>query len=344
MKDPAKIISGNEWLRVLGLLAGIKLVVIMVFVYSHHYLPRADWKTDIWMTRPTTTLSQNLANFDGAWFVRIAALGYQKLTSGDYDLAAETAKIKVLDRLGYDDGISRNYAYRHWPLFPWLIKAAAPVFGGNFLAAGAALANLFYFLYGVFFYKLARLDFPEQTSFLALTLALVHPGAYSLTAIYNEPVFLCCAAASLYFMRRDKYLGAGLFAGLASMTRIEAVVIYIPLIYQYLRKSAGADAGLLAPLGAKNFGASLARIFREPRSLWLLLAPAGKPARAGLFQKALRQPLHFRAGARGQCLRPFRVPLADALCNLPQRRQHLPQRTPAPRAAFARDNIFVAQG
>ena len=103
------------------MLIGLKLIMVLIFAYAHHFLPRARYDADLWMVRPTTTLFQNLANFDGAWFIRIAAIGYQRLTSGDYDLARETARLTVMDRLGYQDGVERNYAYRHWPLFPWLI-------------------------------------------------------------------------------------------------------------------------------------------------------------------------------------------------------------------------------
>jgi len=284
MKEEQKIISRPEWLRVLGLLILLKLVILAVFAYSHHYLPRAKYDGELWMVRPGTTLAENLANWDGAWFIRLAAIGYQKITSGDYDLAAETQRLKVIDQLGVEDGVERKFAYRHWPLFPWLIKAVAPALGRNYLAAGIVIANLFYFLYGIFFYKLARMDFSGQTSLFALALALIHPGAYSLTAVYNEPVFLFFAAASLYFIRKDKYFFSGLCAGLASMTRIEAVVLYVPIIYEYLRGTAGENPGLMAPLRAKNIAASFSRICREPSSLWLLLAPAGGLAVLIYFQ------------------------------------------------------------
>lgn len=275
MKDAFNIISRKEWLRVAVVLIGVKLVMLSVFAYSRHYLPRAEYNADIWMVRPGTTLLQNLANFDGAWFIRLSAIGYQKLTSGNYDLAAETGRIYVMDELGLRDGIERKYAYRHWPLYPWLIKGLGKVLGGKFLMAGVVLANLFYFLYGLVFYKLARIDFSEQTAILALALALIHPGAYSLTAVFNEPLFLFCAASSLYFMRKDRYFLAGLFGGLASMTRIEAVVIYVPIIYEYFRKNATEGSGLLAPFSKQNFGAGLARLFKDPRGFWLLLAPLG---------------------------------------------------------------------
>lgn len=277
MNPERKAISAREWAGAISVMVVLKLAMLGVFGLSHHYLPRARYQSDIWMTRPGTTLFQNLANFDGAWFVRLAAIGYQKLTSGEYNLVQESSRLKVMDELGYRDGIERRYAYRHWPLFPLMLRAAAYVLHHNFLLAGVLLVSLFYFGYGCFFYKLARLDFPPEGSLFALALALAHPGAYSLTAIYNEPVFLCFASASLYFMRRDRYLGAGICGCLAGMTRIEAVVLYVPIIYEYLRKSAKSD-GFFAPLAPGNFVFSLRRVISEPRSLWLFLVPLGSAA------------------------------------------------------------------
>jgi Gpi18-like mannosyltransferase len=268
-------ILSSEWFAVIVLLVGIKLAVLTIFAVSHYYMPKPVYQADTWMTRPRTTLVQNLANFDGAWFIRIAALGYQKLTTGDYDLQAETARLGVMDQLGYEDGTIRSYAYRHWPLFPLAIRAVGKVLAGNFLAAGILLANLFYFVYGVFFYKLMRTEFNDQTSLLALALALIHPGAYSLTAVYNEPLFLAFAAACFYYLKKDNHLLAGLFAGLAAMTRIEAVLLYVPIIYDYFRRNAPDSGGLLAPLRLAKLKAGLQRLVAEPKTLWLFLAPLG---------------------------------------------------------------------
>ena len=284
MTTEQAIISRREWLRVFGMLIGIKLIMILVFAYSHHFLPRAQYDADIWMTRPNTTRFQNLANFDGAWFIRIAAIGYQKLTSGDYDLALETERLKVMDPLGFQDGIERKYAYRHWPLFPWLLKALAPVVKDNYLAAGVLIANLFFFLYGIFFYKLARQYLSEEASLLGLCLALIHPGAYALTAVYNEPLFLFSVCACFYYLKKDRFFLAGLFGGLASMTRIEAALVYVPIIYEYFRKSLPENAGLFAMFTADNLKTGFTRLWREPRVLWLLLVPLGSLAVLAYFK------------------------------------------------------------
>jgi len=275
MSEQKAKLSQKEWGNLLGILLGIKLIYFLIFAYAHHYLPRAEYQTDIWMTRPDTRLWENLANFDGAWFIRIAKLGYQKLTSGDYNLEQEIKNLRVIDQLGYQDGVERKFAYRHWPLFPWMIKILGIILKERFLIAGIILANLFYFLYGIFFYLLARQYFSFSVSLLALSFALIHPGAYSLSAVYNEPVFLFFICAGFYFLKREKYFWAGIFGALASLTRIEAVLVYLPIIYEYFRKTAGEPEGLLSPLYKRNLVSGFSRLLGEPKVNWLFLIPLG---------------------------------------------------------------------
>jgi len=275
MRESTINLTGKEWVNLFSILLGIKLVYFLIFFYAHHYLPRAEYQTDIWMTRADTRLRENLANFDGAWFVRIAKLGYQKLTSGDYNLEQEIKNLRVIDQLGYQDGVARKFAYRHWPLFPWMIKILGKFLQERFLIAGIILSNLFYFLYGIFFYLLARQYFSSSVSLLALGFALIHPGAYSLSAVYNEPVFLFFICAGFYFLKREKYLWAGIFGALASLTRIEAVLVYLPIIYEYFRKTAPEKDSFWAPLSGKNLQLGFSRLLKEPRVNWLFLIPLG---------------------------------------------------------------------
>lgn len=268
-------IKYREWLSVFGILLGCKFLMFLIFFYAHHYLPRAQYEKELWMTRGETSLWQNLANFDGAWFIRLSALGYEKITAGNYDLAKETERLKVMDQLGYEDGVKRKYAYRHWPLFPWMIQLLNPVLKNNYLYAGIFLSNIFYFLYGIFFYKLARIYFNEQISLLALLLALIHPGAYSLNAVYNEPIFLFLICACFYFLKKENYLLAGLWGALASLCRIEAVLVYLPIIYEYLRKGGAQFADFFSVFRTDNLRNNLMRLYQEPRVLWLFLVPLG---------------------------------------------------------------------
>lgn len=275
MNSSASNITKKEWAQVIALLVGIKIIFLSIFFFAQLYLPKKEYPAESWMTRPETRLIDNLANFDGAWFIRIAALGYQKLTDGDYDLEQETKRLWVMDRLGYEDGVERKFAYRHWPLFPWLIRILAPVFKGSYLYAGIFISTLFYLLLGICFYQLARLDFSPNISILGLLFLLVHPAAYTLNVVYNEALFLTLISACFYFLRKERYFLSGVLGALGGLTRIEMAGILVPIIYEYLRKGIPESAGLFEPFKKKNWALAFARLYQKPSQLWLILIPLG---------------------------------------------------------------------
>jgi len=296
-------IQRSEWRQAALAALLLKLAALAVLYYGWCFVPRANYPADLWMTRPTTSFLDNLVNFDGAWFVRIAALGYRRLASGDYDLAAETARLRVLDPLGYRQGlypgdpgrIDRGYGFRHWPLFPWLIRATAALVR-DYVTAAVLLANLGYFAFALLFYALVRADFDHLTGLKALLFASIHPGAYSLTAGFNETLFLALVAGAFLAGRKDRWLLAGLLAGAACMTRILGEIIFAPLLYEYLRRSLNPEAGpapLAAVLGRENLARAWRKFMTKPALLWLLLIPIGTGIVLLTFQRTAGNPFVF---------------------------------------------------
>jgi hypothetical protein len=275
----------REWRQALLAAIVLKLAALAVLYYGWHFIPKPLYPADLWMTRPATSFGDNLVNFDGAWFVRLAALGYRRLAAGDYDLAVETKRLRVLDTLGYQQGLypgdperlDRGYGFRHWPLFPWLVRAFALIVR-DYVTAAVLLANLGSFAFALLFYALVRLDADHATALKALLFASIHPGAYSLTAGFNESLFMALTAGAFLAGRKDRWLWAGLLAGLAGMTRILGEIILVPLLYEYLRRTCNPEAGpapLSAVLGRENLRRAWQRFLIRPALLWLLLVPAG---------------------------------------------------------------------
>jgi hypothetical protein len=296
-------IQRSEWRQAALAALLLKLAALAVLYYGWCFIPRANYPADLWMTRPQTSFRDNLANFDGAWFVRIAALGYRRLAAGDYDLARETARLRVLDPLGFQQGLypgdpgrpDRGYGFRHWPLYPWLIRAAAGLVR-DYVTAALLIANLGYFAFALLFYALVRLDFDHRTGLTALLFASIHPGAFSLTAGFNESLFLALAAGAFLAARKDRWLSAGLMAGAACTTRILGEIIFAPLLYEYLRRALNPEPGP-APLGAVLSRENLARAWKNflarPALLGLLLIPIGTGIVLFTFSRTAGDPLVF---------------------------------------------------
>ncbi|HZS75435.1 MAG TPA: mannosyltransferase family protein [Ktedonobacteraceae bacterium] len=143
-------------------------------------------------------------HWDAANYTRIAQYGYQTI----YDTA-------------------------FFPLFPWLIKAIAFLFGNSgYIAIGMILSNLA--LFGTLFvlYQIAVEMLGEQVGRRTLLYLCIFPTAFFFFAPYNESLFLFLTASAFLALRRQKWWLAGLLGLLAALTRSAGVFLVIPYLYE----------------------------------------------------------------------------------------------------------------
>lgn len=169
--------------------------------------------------------------WDSGWYLTIAEQGYH-----------------------YQAGQASSVAF--FPLFPMLIRAFDAVLPGSAPLAALVVVHLALFAALIYISKLVRIDFGERTAQRTIFFLLLFPGAFFLSAIYNESLLLLGIAGSLYHARRGQWLMAGLFGIVGSLTKLVGVMLIIPLAIEYL-----AQRG------------------KSPRDwfdgLWILLAPIG---------------------------------------------------------------------
>ena len=142
--------------------------------------------------------------WDAANYTRIAQFGYQTI----YDTA-------------------------FFPLFPWLIKGVAFLFGNQgYIAIGMILSNLA--LLGALFvlYQIAADALGDQVGRRTLLYLCIFPTAFFFFAAYNESLFLLLTASSFLAMRRQKWWLAGLLGLLAALTRSAGIFLVIPYCYE----------------------------------------------------------------------------------------------------------------
>lgn len=180
------------------------------------------------------------ANFDGAHYIRIARWGYV------------------------------NYEQVYFPLYPLLIKVSSLLFG-NYLFSSLFVSYIG-FVGGIYmFYKLCKIV-NKNISVWALTCLLAFPTSFFFITSYTESLFFFLVCASLYFLFSKKYGIATGFIILASFTRVQGVLLLIPVIL-YLYKDNKVDwrislrqmGLLLSPLsGILIYGFYLYRFFSDP--------------------------------------------------------------------------------
>src|SRR5918992_4573478 len=144
-----------------------------------------------------------------------------------------------------------------FPLYPWLVRAAAFVLRDELLAA-FFVSGVASVAAGLLLYRLARADGEtEEVARGAVFYLLIFPTAYFLHIGYNESLFLALALGAFLAARSRLWWAAGLLGGLAALTRINGVVLLPALAFEAWDEDRGAG--------------------RRARAewLWLLLVGAG---------------------------------------------------------------------
>jgi hypothetical protein len=124
---------------------------------------------------------------------------------------------------------------RFFPLFPALIFILSL---GNISFAltyitTLVFSNIVFVAAIIGFYKLLRLDYPEDISFRAIIMLLIFPTSFFLVSVYSEGLFLLLTLMSFYSARKKRWVFAGLCALLLLSTRLVGICILPALIYEY---------------------------------------------------------------------------------------------------------------
>jgi len=141
----------------------------------------------------------------------------------------DTPQYQAIAERGYS---AFDSAYFSPPLYPFLMAGLAPVFGGNTLLSGLFISALTFLGCLLIFHKLALMELGNEASAMRTVIYMAaFPTAFFLVAAYNESLFLLAAMLCLYFLRREKWLAAGLMAGLAALTRLPGWLLVVPIGY-----------------------------------------------------------------------------------------------------------------
>ncbi len=179
------------------------------------------------------------------------------------------------------DGYLAQYSQAFFPLFPITIRLFSFIFprvlnldtniftDPAYFYSGLILSNTFFLVALLILYKLLRLDFKKDVSFLSIVCLLVFPTSFFFGAIYTESLFLLLVVSSIYLIRRGHFFWVAIVISLATATRITGVLL-IPL---YLIEAFRSKNNL-------NF-------------LWSLVTPLGLVAYMYYLKVYFNNPLYF---------------------------------------------------
>ncbi|MBN1687702.1 MAG: glycosyltransferase family 39 protein [Candidatus Omnitrophica bacterium] len=119
-----------------------------------------------------------------------------------------------------------------FPLYPILINFAA-FFTHHHLFSSLLISNAAYVGVVIYFYRLARMDYPEEISLRTVLYLSVFPSAYFLHAGYTESLFILFTLGCFYHARRNEWAVCVLFGVLATATRITGFCLAIAILIEY---------------------------------------------------------------------------------------------------------------
>jgi Gpi18-like mannosyltransferase len=122
-----------------------------------------------------------------------------------------------------------------FPLYPALIHFVGKLIGDD-LIAGLIISNVAFLIALAYLYALTKKEFGDDTTaFHAIFYIAIFPTAIFFSAIYTESLFLALTVASVYYARRGNFITSGVIGALAALTRVEGILVALPLAYEVWR-------------------------------------------------------------------------------------------------------------
>jgi Gpi18-like mannosyltransferase len=121
------------------------------------------------------------------------------------------------------------------PFYPFLIKIFDTIFHSSLLSA-ILVSNIFFILSLFLLYILASDIFDEVIAKKTLFFAITLSSSFFFIAGYSESLFLALSVGVFLFIKKQNWFLAGILASLAALTRVQGVLLVIPIFLELLRK------------------------------------------------------------------------------------------------------------
>ncbi|MEU6092256.1 mannosyltransferase family protein [Streptomyces sp. NPDC047085] len=198
------------------------------------------------------------ARWDSLWYTRVAELGYGyevRLPNGD---------------------VHSNLAF--FPLLPWLERALHAVTPLSYADAGFVVALLASLAAACGIFAVAEHVYGRRVGVCAVLLWAVLPVGIVQSMAYSESLFTALAAWSLYAVLTGRWVGAGVLAALAGLTRpvglAVVAAVWVTGVISFVRDrsargASGARDGEHAPVPRRALGMLLAPLGAAGYVLWV---------------------------------------------------------------------------
>ena len=226
------LIKDKDFRKIVIIFIICKIFVVSIAVGTQFFVPATLVHTE----KVTNNIFLNpFAQYDATAYLDIAENGYRENFS-----------------------VYKIGNYQWYPLYPLLIKTFSFV---SYPLSAFLVSNIASFLAITLLYALVNEELGKRAANRTIFYIIFFPTAFYFTVMYSESLFLLLSVATFYFARKNNWLATGVLGFLASLTRIQGVLLLIPIAYMYMRH-VGFDFGKIkknalyilgVPLGVLTF-------------------------------------------------------------------------------------------
>ncbi len=137
---------------------------------------------------------------------------------------------------GYESGVSSSAFF---PALPMLEAGLGPLLGGQPAVAGMLVSAVASFVALVGVQQLVAGDFGAIVAARTVRYLSFAPAAFYLFAPFTEALFLAAAVWCLLMARRRAWLATAALAALAAATRLQGVLLVLPIAWEAARAARG---------------------------------------------------------------------------------------------------------
>ncbi|MDO8617795.1 MAG: hypothetical protein Q7N87_02835 [Candidatus Uhrbacteria bacterium] len=195
-----------------------------------------NWIDPKHLHAPTWNVTKLPARWDSEWYNGLAKNGYQFRDVNSFS----------------------NIVF--FPVYPLLMHALGTVTNDDEKLAGWLISLASLIGAALIFYKLVKEFHPKLDALEPLWFLLIFPTAIFFNAVYTESIFLFLSLSTIYLARKKMFGFAALVGAVAALTRVTGVLLFLPLVWEYLATHKGKNALhprgltlLLIPLAAFSF-------------------------------------------------------------------------------------------
>lgn len=163
-------------------------------------------------------------------------LGYN-LSTISYDLSYLISVWGNFDGIHYLEIAKYGYSLTlspFFPLYPLTIFLLSLVLKIEIVFLAQLVSTIFFIAAIFVVLKLVKLDKYTKLSYLITLIILTYPTSFYYVAVYNDSFFFFLASLSLLLIRRKKMFFACLVGGMATLTRLNGLALFFPILIEGL--------------------------------------------------------------------------------------------------------------